>query len=361
MKESAIRKTNITIIVLTVLIAVALYAGSTGKFRSTGTNVHPEDSAAFFFDGAVIQWIIPNNPGGGYDEYARLIAPYLAKFTGARIHVRNIPGSGGMRALSELFKSPADGLTIGLINGGGMVTNQIAKISGAEFEIEKLSFLGRVATDIRVLALSGQSKYSSFNDIMDAGEEVRIGATGLGGSTYVDAVITREVFGLNMNVIHGFNNSSAMRHAMLRGNIDGTWSSWGSVQDEVDSGRINLVVQGGRTRAASLPNVPTVFEWVEKSADPVLTQNILRALDALHVVGRVVAAPPGMPSERLQFLQQAFRQALHDPEFLDDAVKARRPIVFAPGEEMAEIIVSALVMPAEIRQVFVKAVRSGLQ
>jgi len=360
MTKTANKTISIAIIVLSVVIAVTLNFGGASKIRTTGTGGDPEDNVADYFNGETIKWIIPNNPGGGYDEYARLIAPYLEKYTGARVRVNNVPGAGGMRALSELYKSPANGLTIGLINGSGMVTSQIAEISSSGHELGELSFLGRVTTGTRVLTLSGQSKYSSFNDIMNTQETVRIGATGLGGSTYVDAVIVREALGLNMNVIHGFNNSSGMRLAMLRGNIDGAWSSWGSVLDEVAAGRIKIVLQSGRVRAAPLPDVPTVFEFVAGTADPENIQNILVAWEALHVVGRAVAAPPGLPSGKLQFLRKAFSQALHDPQFLDDAARAKRTVAFASGEEMETIVRRALVMPPEIKKVFVGAVRSEL-
>jgi tripartite-type tricarboxylate transporter receptor subunit TctC len=33
-------------------------------------------------DGRNIRWIIPYSPGGGYDEYARLLGPFLEKYTG---------------------------------------------------------------------------------------------------------------------------------------------------------------------------------------------------------------------------------------------------------------------------------------
>ena len=164
-----------------------------------------------------------------------------------------------------------------------------------------------------------------------------------------------------MNVIHGFNNSSGMRHAMLRGNIAGAWSSWGSVMDEVVSGQIKIVLQGGRTRAAHLSDVPTVFEFMDKTKEPMLAQKILTAWDALHAVGRLVAAPKGIPADRLLFLRQAFSQALHDPQFLDDAVQSGRPTLFASGEQMEIIVRSASQMPVEIQQVFVTALRSELQ
>lgn len=361
MKESGTNKSRIAVIVFTVLIALALYLDVPDKFRSRAASTPPGDDVASFFNGAVLKWIIPNNPGGGYDEYTRLIAPYVEKYSGARVRLSNIPGSGGMRAMSELLVAPADGLTIGLINGSGMITSQVAAISNAAYQISELSFLARVVDDTRVLALSAGSKYLSFADMMNAEVPVKIGATGFGGSTYVDAVISRDLFGLNMNVIHGFNNSSAMRQAMLRGNIDGTWSSWGSAIDEVAAGQVRLVLQGGRTRAASLPDVPTIFEFLDKVADRERTQDVLDALATLHVVGRFVAAPPGLSAAKLQFLREVFRQALNDPQFLADAAKARRAVNYASGEQTERLVAATLAIPAEIQQVFIDSARSGLQ
>jgi len=37
------------------------------------TNTEPKTGVAAFYDGRNIKWIIPYSPGGGYDEYARLI------------------------------------------------------------------------------------------------------------------------------------------------------------------------------------------------------------------------------------------------------------------------------------------------
>jgi len=361
MKELAAKKISIAIILLTGLIALALYIGQSGKFRARVTSSNTPEDVASFFAGASLKWIIPNNPGGGYDEYARLISPYFEKYSGTHVHLHNIPGSGGMRALSELYSAPADGLTIGLINGVGMVTSQIAAISNSDYQINALSFLGRVTTDTRVLTLSAQSQYQSFSDILKAEAPVKIGATGFGGSTYVDAVISRDLFDLNMNIIHGFNNSSALRLAMLRGDIDGAWSSLGSVIDAVAAGQIRLVLQAEKTSMATLPDVPTVFEFLDKTTDPVLAQNILNAWVALHAVGRAVAAPPGLPAVKLQFLREAFSQAMNDPQFLADAVIARRSINFTSGAELELLLTDLLAIPADIQQIFIQSVRSELQ
>ena len=51
----------------------------------------------------------PTIRAGGYDEYTRVILPYFEKYSGARVDIINMPGSGGMKGAVEIFNSPADG------------------------------------------------------------------------------------------------------------------------------------------------------------------------------------------------------------------------------------------------------------
>ena len=316
--------------------------------------------AASFYQGKKIRWIVPYSPGGGYDEYARLLSPYLNKYTGARFDILNLPGAGGMRGANELFNSPGDGLTIGLINGSALVTNELAGAKGAKYKIGEFEFLGRVVTDTHVLVVSKLSGFDSFEQILNAEEAVKIGATGLGGSTYVDAIISKEAFGLNINIIHGFDSSSVIRQAMLRGNIAGSWGSWGSAIDAVDDGRHIVVLQSGTERNAELPDVPTIFEMTDKSGDAARTLAILTAWESLNAVGRPIAAPPGISEDRLQLLRTAFDKTMHDPDFLSDVKRAGRAISYASGDEMSDIVESATTMPEDIEQLFIKAITGEL-
>ena len=126
-------------------------AGLTGCAQEDAGSEALEPEA--FYDGRNIRWIIPYSPGGGYDEYARLLSPYLEKYTGARIDILNLPGAGGMRGANDLYTSPKNGLTIGLINGSALVVNELAGMRGAEYEIDgfdvtKPDALGIAVTDI---------------------------------------------------------------------------------------------------------------------------------------------------------------------------------------------------------------------
>lgn len=82
-----------------------------------------------------------------------------------------------MRGVNELCNSTRNGQTIGITNGSTLVSNQLAGVRGADYNIEEFSYLGRVVADTRILIFSTQSKYKSFGDLWNAEENVKIGAT----------------------------------------------------------------------------------------------------------------------------------------------------------------------------------------
>ena len=353
-------KSRVFALSVSALILSPIMFGGLTACQPSEQNENAVVDVASFYKGKKIKWIIPYSPGGGYDEYARLLSPYLRKYSGARFDILNLPGAGGMRGANDLFTSPSDGLTIGMINGSALVTNELVGIKGAQYKIGEFEFLCRVVSDTHVLIVSNRSGYDSFEQILKAEEEVIIGATGLGGSTYLDAVISKEAFGLNLKIIHGFDSSSVIRQAMLRGNIVGSWGSWGSAIDAVDDGRHIVVLQSGTERNAELPDAPTVFEMIEKSSNQERTLAIVTAWESLNAVGRVVATAPGTPADRVQFLRTAFEKTMHDPELLKDLKQSGRAISYASGEEMSHIVARATAMPDDIEQLFIQAIKGEL-
>src|ERR1700759_1687468 len=92
----------------------------------------PEPSAgqsaeADFYKGKSVRILVGYGPGGGYDVWARLIAPYLAKYLGSNVVVENEPGAGGLAALSRLYHAPPDGLLIMIVNGPSAALQQLVE------------------------------------------------------------------------------------------------------------------------------------------------------------------------------------------------------------------------------------------
>ena len=61
-----------------------------------------EENPMNFYKGKVIKLVVGYGPGGGYDTYARLLAPRIERETGATVVVENHPGGGGLVALNQV-------------------------------------------------------------------------------------------------------------------------------------------------------------------------------------------------------------------------------------------------------------------
>ncbi len=334
-------------------LAAAAVAGGT---MLGGTAALAQDAAAFY-EGKSIKWIVPYKPGGGYDEYSRLLAPYMEKYTGARIDLVNMPGSGGMKGAVEIFNAPADGLNIGIINGSAMITNELAGIEGADYKVADYNFIGRFVADIRVMVAGAASGITSIEDYMNNGQTEIMGATGLGGSTYVDAVIVGDVFDMDQRVVHGFNSSSDIRAAMLRGDVQAMWGSLGSAMSGIEDGDHVVILHSEAEPTGVLEGVPSVYDLADGDADKI---RILQAWEGLSAVGRPVAAPPGVPEDRLAFLRAAFEQAITDPEFVAKAESAGRDLAYRDGARTGELAKAATDLDDNTRALFVAAIKGEL-
>jgi tripartite-type tricarboxylate transporter receptor subunit TctC len=100
---------------------------------------------ADFFKGKTMRLVVGYGTGGGYDAYARMIAPYLSKRTGANVVVENQPGAGGLTALNRTYIAPGDGLQIMIVNGTAAGLSQIVEEPGVKYDLGKFGILGIVS------------------------------------------------------------------------------------------------------------------------------------------------------------------------------------------------------------------------
>jgi tripartite-type tricarboxylate transporter receptor subunit TctC len=312
------------------------------------------ETAGEFYSGARIRWIVPYRPGGGYDQYSRLIAPFFERYSGARVEIVNLPGAGGLKGAVEVYKSPATGLHIGIMNGSALVGNAIAGTAGADYDVTSYSYIGRISSEERVLVASSASGLQSFDGIRNATAPAVIGATGRGGSTYIDAVISARAFGYGQKLIDGFDSSADVRLAMLRGDVDAMWGSLGSAAEGIAAGEFVPVLRTGGATDPLLDGVPAVTDFAEDFDTE--TAALVAAWLALGGVGRPLAAPPGVPEDRLAFLREALRQAMADPEFAARSGSVARELDYLGGEEMLAEVRRALDVDAAAREVLVAAI-----
>jgi tripartite-type tricarboxylate transporter receptor subunit TctC len=74
-------------------------------------------------------------------------------------------------------------------------------------------------------------------------------------------------------------------------------------------------------------------------------------------MGRPFLAPPDIPADRVQALQKAFMDTMHDPDFLADARKSRLDINPVSGEKLEALMREMYETPPDIARKAAEALR----
>ncbi len=290
---------------------------------------------ATFFKGKVIKFIVPYSVGGGFDSFARAIAPYLEKYLpGTTVVVQNVTGGGGMIGVNTLYSADADGLTIGIAHGAGAAINEVLQTAGTRFKMEEMLWLARVTTEPLVTVVGGKSEFKAVEDLAKAGRAIVFAQTGVGSGDYYGSMLLLKALGLNYRVVTGFPGSREANLAVVRGEgVDGTSAFYGTLLPLIESGDVRPIVQLAFKRHKDMPNVPTALEVV-----PEKNRELAQALTSLFDIKYIVGAPPKVPADRLAALRAAFDKVFADPEFIDWAVKMKTPVDYLKGAELDKAV-----------------------
>ena len=306
-------------------------------------------NAATFYKGKVVEFVVPYNPGGGYDIAARLVAPYLEKQLGCTIIVRNEPGAGGKVALNRLAKE-TNGLSLVMMATRAAATAQVYGESGARFDLSKFNWLATMSQDQYPVVVNKQTGYKSIGDLQKA-KEVKFASDTRTSGKAIRPLIMGYILGVNVKLVAGYKGSADEILALQRGEVDGLSTTLLTLLPYINSQDVVPVLSMSRARFKLLPNVPTIFE-IKKFTDK--EKRIADIGIALDAIGRPIATTPGVPKERVAFLEAAVKKTLEEPELLSRVKKLGETIDYATGQETAEAINLMLSIQGEEKTIFGK-------
>ena len=313
---------------------------------------HAAESAEEFYKGKTITYIVATAPGGGYDAYGRLVARFMQKqMPGTKIIVKNLPGAGHVVGANTIYAAKPDGLTIGTFNTG-LIYLQLLKDPGIRFDLDKFSWVGKAARDVRVLILSKKAGIPKLDDLFDRTRpKAKLFAAGVGSAAYADTKLVIDAVQMNVEVIPGYNGSEGTR-SMLRGETQGTIGSQSSYADFVASGNGYYAMEIGGPPDSKFPQA-------EAFAHDDRARAMLKMIAAQADVARLTAGPPGISPDRLAYLRQVYVKALADPELQADAKKMDIPIDPADGPHVQDVMGEALRQTPENIALLAAAVNMG--
>jgi len=321
--------------------ALAALALSVGAFLAPAP-VSAQSTEAAYFRGKTLRVIVGYGPGGGYDTYARMIAPYLAKALGATVVVENQPGAGGITALNRIMTAPPDGLQIMLVNGLGAAFSQLTDQPGVRFDLAKLSHLGTVSASPWVWLINPNSPIDTPQKAIEAKRRFNWSASGPIDGLSDGAAFTCEALKLDCRIVLGYPGSNEAALAVASGEMDMIYVSDTSANNYVKSGQNKAMATMGRVKSRFFPNLPTIFEAVKLDADQAALFDFHSTAENL---GRILVAPPDTPSARLDYLREGVKTALTDPALIQEGEKTQRYVDFIGAEETRAATIKVVSAP----------------
>ena len=315
----------------------AIAFGSLTAFGAAGAAA---ETPAEFYKGKTMVYIVGGGAGGSYDFYGRVVARYMEPaLPGVTMVVKNVQAAGGIAGANAIYAAKPDGLTIGTSNVG-IIYGQIAGSKGIKFDLNRMTWIGKAATETVALITSALSPYKTFDAMRAAKTPVKFSIGGYGSSATTVTLILAKAFDLNVQIIPGYTGSEP-EMSMRRGEIDanaGALSSWDAFL-KAGYGQVALQIGG-----APLPGVP-------QAADIATTKDqksLIALVESQSDLARFTFGPPEIPADRVAHLRAAYKAALENPEAKEMVEKTGRPIEPLYGEDVAKLVREALDQSADM-------------
>ena len=306
------------------------------------------DPVADFYHGKTISLYVGFPPGGGYDLYARVFAPYFTRHIPGNptIVIKSMLGGSGVKAAGYMTSiTPQDGTSLGAF----LDALTLGKVLGGpgEFDPVKLVWIGRIVSTATVSVVWQTSPVQTIEEAKHR-EILMAGTVASNTSNFIPAALN-DLIGTKIKVIMGYRGSPDQALAMLRGEVNSVGGmSWEAIQtnhqDWLTEKKIRIFYTQGAHRIADLPDEPGLLDFAVDER----SRQILGLLGSGPDIGRSIVAEPGIPPERAAALRQAFMATMADPEFVEEIKRRHLNVEPLSGEEVQKLVAASVATPRQL-------------
>jgi tripartite-type tricarboxylate transporter receptor subunit TctC len=275
--------------------------------------------------------LIPNSPGGGYDQTGRAAVSAMEQrdITGGTFEVTNIIGAGGSVAMTRLMNAEGDENTM-MTAGLGVVGSLYS--FGLDYKLQDATPLAQLMEDQEGVLVPADSPYKTIDDLVaawrkDPGAVVVGGGSSPGGPDHLFPMQLAEAIDLDPKDVRyvAYDGGGPLTSALLGHKIQVGFSGLGEFEGQIEAGELRALAVSGDERLTG-PSVKEV---------PTLTES---GIDLVFTNWRGVLAPPGISEERRDELI-AYLEEMHDSPQWQQALEENGWIdTFRTGEEFAAFL-----------------------
>ncbi len=282
-----------------VLFAAAWAVALTYTFSTSA-------QAADTFPTKPVRMIVAFPVAGATDILARVLSQKIGEQIGYQVIVDNRPGAGGTIGSRMAANSAPDGYTLVL---GTTSTHAIGPHLYAKRPYDPLTdftHVTQVATSPIVMMVATQVQATTLKDFIALAKaqpgKLNFGSSGVGTQFHLSGELLKLIAGINMVHIP-YKGTALVYPEMIAGQIQVLFDLPIVAIPFIKQGRVRGIGLTGKTRAPTLPDVPTMLEAGVAGYDADLWFGLF--------------APAQLPQERLARIHAETIKALKAPDMKD--------------------------------------------
>lgn len=247
-----------------------------------------------------VKIIVPYAPGGVTDLALRMISKLMEADLGASVVIENKPGANGTLGATQMITTAPDGYQLSVVPVGIFRQPHIERM--ALDPLKHLTFITQLIDYSYVIAVRNDAPWKTVADFVAHAKRsggVTFGTPGMYSTPHLTMEDFAQAAGFKATHIP-YKSAAETTTALMGGHIDAAVQSGGGSMDaQVEQGRLRLLVTLGEQREKTYPNVPTLKE----AGFPII------AAGPFGLVG-----PAGMDPKVVARIDASVKKALADAE-----------------------------------------------
>jgi tripartite-type tricarboxylate transporter receptor subunit TctC len=254
-----------------------------------------------------INLIIGYAPGGVVDTSERFLASKAEKYLGQPFVITNNGGGGSSVAYGIIASKPADGYHI--VGGASTGLIRIPQFRKVPYSMEDFVPIMHFATPILTpVVVQSSSPWKTLKELVEYAKKnpgkITYSTTGVGSPMHLAMEYIAKQEGITWTHVP-YPGAMPAFTALLGGHVHVNVGAGESVP-YIKEGTVRILANLSDKRVKNWPDVPTLKEL---------------GYDFLNESVFMFAAPKGTPKPIIEKLDEAFRKAMDDPEFISVMAK----------------------------------------
>jgi tripartite-type tricarboxylate transporter receptor subunit TctC len=245
--------------------------------------------------------VVPFPPGGSTDALARLLQSHLQTRLGRVVRVENKSGAAGSLGAAQVAKSQPDGSSFLVTFDSHAVIPAILEKPQLDVE-QDLMPVFLVGTAPYVIAANASRPFKAFADIVAASNKepgsIKYASVGIGTLGHLAMTMLAKQAGVEITHVPYRGGGPAMND-VLGGHVDLIAGSAALVMAQLGTDTLRPILQLGRQRMPSLPDIQTGIEAGYPDSETLAWWGIF--------------APKGTPSDVIEGIAKPVREILSEP------------------------------------------------